>query len=556
NINQSIYSSINRIRQHLEPAEDQSRFIVELIEIGKLDLDDPVAMETMLTGALAATPQISAVMFIDPQLQQFGVGNNPITGRQELFRGDLSDDVQVLEALKDRNPQAFWGHPVWQEKLQTAYLDRVHPIIIDNKYLGVIVSVVPINKLSDFVTEQDTRTSGHSFILYGREFVLAHANLIGGYPGQSAKNPLPDLAGFNDAVLAAIWSGEDRYNLHNIQLDQGTSGHEIEVGGENYVFVYRPVSGLGEQPFIVGSYYNRADVGDEVRRLLITMAVGLTALLLSIIAAVLVGRNIAKPIVRFSEAATKIQDLEISKVETLPGSVFRELNDQSHAFNTMLRALRWFELYVPRKVVASLIKQGDMKESISDDRDITILFTDMVGFSTISEGLSAAQVAKLINAHFELLVSCIEAEGGTVDKFIGDSVMAFWGAPEQQEAHAQRACRAARAIADAIRKDNEKRQAAGLARIGIRIGIHTGHVTVGNIGSSDRLNYTILGDAVNVAQRIEQLGKKFMEKNQDIVTLISGATASQLTDEFETEPVGQHKLKGRRGELDVFKLVI
>ena len=137
---------------------------------------------------------------------------------------------------------------------------------------------------------------------------------------------------------------------------------------------------------------------------------------------------------------------------------------------------------------------------------------------------------------------------------MGDSVMAFWGAPEKQKQRAERACRAALAIAAAIRADNRKRIADGQPAIGIRIGIHTGNVTVGNIGAPGHINYTIIGDAVNVGQRLEQLGKEIYPPDTDVAILISGDTARDLGDAFDPVPVGRFALKGRDGEVEVFKL--
>lgn len=173
----------------------------------------------------------------------------------------------------------------------------------------------------------------------------------------------------------------------------------------------------------------------------------------------------------------------------------------------------------------------------------------------MSQGMSAPEVADLVNHHFTLIGACIEAEDGTVDKFIGDSVMAFWGAPEKQKHRAERACRAALAIAEAIRADNKKRETEGKPAIGIRIGIHTGDVTVGNIGTPGRINYTIIGDAVNVGQRLEQLGKEVYPTGTDVAILISGDTARDLGDAFNPLAAGRFKLKGRDGDVEVFRLL-
>ena len=374
-----------------------------------------------------------------------------------------------------------------------------------------------------------------------------------GYPGLSADNPLPRLAGFRDPVLAAIWQEKDRFDLA-ITLAQGTDGHAIRVGGEDYVFMFRRLHGFGPKPLIVGAYFLIADVGTELRRMVISVAVGIGGLVLALLAAVVLGRRIARPIVRFSAAAGQVRDLNIGDIQDLPGSVFRELDRQSKAFNAMLRALRWFELYIPRKVVERLVKRGEIGDTTSSEQEITVMFTDIAGFSSVAENLSAPEVAAVVNRHFEIVAGCIEAEDGTVDKFIGDSVMAFWGAPDAQADAAERACRAALAIADAIRAENDRRRSEGDAPLGIRIGIHTGSATVGNIGSPGRINYTIIGDAVNVGQRLEQLGKCLFPEGSETAILVSGATAAALGPDLHPTSAGKHLVKGRAGEIDVFKL--
>ena len=194
---------------------------------------------------------------------------------------------------------------------------------------------------------------------------------------------------------------------------------------------------------------------------------------------------------------------------------------------------------------------------MSEVREVTVMFTDIAGFTSLSEGMPATELASLLNDHFAVLSACIEAEDGTVDKFIGDSVMAFWGAPDAQPDHAERAARAARAISDAIDADNRQRVANGLAPIGVRIGLHSGSVTVGNIGAPDRINYTIIGDTVNVGQRLEQLAKDV--KKQDVssisVTVVaSRAIVDQLKAPESWTSLGMHHLRGRGEEIEVFHM--
>ena len=133
--------------------------------------------------------------------------------------------------------------------------------------------------------------------------------------------------------------------------------------------------------------------------------------------------------------------------------------------------------------------------------------------------------------------------------------MAFWGAPEARRDHAEATCRAALAIRTAISAENQRRTAAGAEPLGLRIGIHSGTAVVGNIGAAGRLNYTLIGDTVNVAQRLEALGKELDIRNSEIAILVSGDTAAFLGTRFEVRPLGNHQLRGRRTATEVFELL-
>jgi class 3 adenylate cyclase len=133
--------------------------------------------------------------------------------------------------------------------------------------------------------------------------------------------------------------------------------------------------------------------------------------------------------------------------------------------------------------------------------------------------------------------------------------MAFWGAPTLQPDHAQRACRAALAIAEILRVDNERRSEKGLRPVRVRIGIHSGIAVVGNVGAPGRINYTLIGDDVNIAQRLEQLAKDFDPGNGETVVLLSAETAKDLGEGFLLETVGSHLLRGQSEPIEAFRLV-
>jgi adenylate cyclase len=219
------------------------------------------------------------------------------------------------------------------------------------------------------------------------------------------------------------------------------------------------------------------------------------------------------------------------------------------AFDAMVGGLRAFALYVPRDLIRHLLARGDPAAIASETREVSVMFTDIVGFTSRTERLSAEATATFLNHHFALVSHCIEAEGGTIDKYIGDASMALWNAAEDQPDHAARAVRAAQAIRVALATDN----AGGEQPVRLRIGVHSGPVVVGNIGSATRMNYTVVGDTVNTANRLESLGGELLP-DVAVAVLLSAATVAALPDRLSVTSLGRHALRGRDAETEVFAL--
>ena len=182
------------------------------------------------------------------------------------------------------------------------------------------------------------------------------------------------------------------------------------------------------------------------------------------------------------------------------------------------------------------------------------MFTDIVGFTAMSSAMSGEDTAEFLNDHFEMVGAAVEAEGGTIDKFIGDALMAFWNAPEDQPDHAVRACRAALVIREALETENVRRRKQGLPPVRLRIGIHTGEVVVGNIGAPGRVNYTIVGDAVNVANRIEQLGRERTGSSGTVAILVSADTMKRASGSITGSEIGTRTLRGLDSDITIFEL--
>ena len=416
--------------------------------------------------------------------------------------------------------------------------------------LAPLVATVPVAAINARMNASPVLTNGKRFILYGTDRVLTQQGLNQFKTILSVENILPKLSEVDDPVLRNIWSDEGE-TLQLLSDDASFHGHYLAVDGHGYIYIYRYLNGYSDRPLTVGYWILNDYVVVELRRLMIAGLAGLAIMILSTIVAIMIGRRISRPVLALSDASRQISRLDFSAVKPLPRSRFTEVNEANNAYNRMLRGLNWFETYVPKSLVRKLMESGEAR---SEQRVVTVMFTDIAGFTPQAESMKSEDVANFLNHHFELVTRCIEAEGGTVDKFIGDAVMAFWGAPETQPDHAARACRAALAIKKAIMADNEIRRREGLGEVHMRIGIHSGPLVVGNIGSTGRLNYTVVGDTVNIAQRMEQYGKTLSpDQTDEVYILITDATFEAAADINATR-IGEYQVKGRQDPVTIYRL--
>ncbi len=545
---------VMRTRRHLDPARDQAEYLSKLFASGDLDPRDRGRVSDYLVAALAATPQVRTLAFINTDFDVLRVSRTeagPVVGLV-----NWSDDMDVrlqMEQARGRS-KPYWGELVWSEAAQSTLINLRAPLRDKGRFLGMLVSVVTVRDLSRFITAESDRMASNNFILYGGDYVLAHRSMATGPYKRSARQPLPGLGDVGDPVLAQIWNAAARSPLP-ITLEEPTRGHIITLDGKRYVFLYRALDAYGDVPWFVGSYFAEGDgLGREVRRLTVAGFGGLAILVIALLAALVVGRRLSRPIRDLADAAHGISRFELADVRTLRRSRVREIDEASSAFNAMVGGLQWFETYVPRALVRRLIHLGHDRDLRSEEREVTVLFTDIVGFTTLAEHMTAGEAADVLNAHFSLLAGCIEREEGTIDKYIGNSMMAFWGAPAALPDHAERACRAALAVRRAVMADNEARAARGEPPVRLRIGIHTGRAIAGNIGAPGRINYTLIGDMVNVAHRLEELGKTVGETGAAVNILVSGDVAIRLGVGFDLMPEGAHEVRGRVEEVQVYRL--
>src|SRR6516164_1792600 len=285
-------------------------------------------------------------------------------------------------------------------------------------------------------------------------------------------------------------------------------------------------------------------VETTIRHLLVGLAVLVAAA--AVLSAWLARRLLAKPLITVMEEVKHVERFELGQVRRHPSRV-TELANLSNAIGDMAGGLAAFRKYIPADLVRMLVREGVEPRPGGSVRTLTVLFADIAGFTGLSERLGD-RIVPLLSAYLDTMSREVNAHGGTIDKFIGDAVMAFWGAPAANENHALDACRAALACQRALR-------AAGLADDGgrplkIRIGINSGSMLVGNIGSELRLNYTVIGDAVNVASRLEGANK-----NYETQILIGAETKRLVNDIMITREIDRIAVYGKTTGLAVYELI-
>jgi adenylate cyclase len=287
--------------------------------------------------------------------------------------------------------------------------------------------------------------------------------------------------------------------------------------------------------------------------LLLTMGVLVTAAAVSIALGARLASMMSRALSRVNAALKKLEQAEY--VHVVPVKTGDEMEDLATGFNTMVDGLRerdklrtTFGKYMTQTVMEHLLK-GKV-ELGGETLPVTILFTDIRSFTTISEAMSAHDLVELLNEYFTDMVGIVIQEDGVVDKYIGDAIMAVFGAPVPKTDDAKRAVRAAVRMRAALVELNVRLEKKGKPVIKTGIGIHTGEVIAGNIGSEARMEYTVIGDAVNLASRLES-----NTKDLGVNVLISQQTHDLIGDEFETRPVKEITVKGKTKPVMTYEVV-
>ena len=281
--------------------------------------------------------------------------------------------------------------------------------------------------------------------------------------------------------------------------------------------------------------------------------------LLALLVGLWTARTLTAPIASLVELARKLGRRELgATVRIWTNDELRVLGDAMSQASTDLASsearIRHEEAirgdlgrYLPREIVERVVDREQDMALGGARREITVLFADVVSFTPLTESHKPEDVVTILNELFTILTEIVFRHGGTVDKFVGDAVMAIWNAPSDQSDHAERALAAAEDMMRWLETGNATWQERFGVKVQLAIGVHTGEAVVGNIGSETRMTYTAIGDVVNVAARLEAIARP-----QQI--LVSAATKAAAGEQFEYIDAGERELSGRRGTVHLYEV--
>jgi len=542
----SLISAMDKsLEFQLKPIRDQSQWIARDIQ----DLSNLALFDKTVFAALSATPQVAAIAIVTAD----GHSRRWLRSSREIFDEDWSgrrEIVQWLETVKAEQGPA-WRAPIWAEQPagSTTLLHDSPLYSAAGEFIGVFAQIVPITELSRFLSSSYAETGLTPFVLYNRQFVLAHPMLINrALSSDVHQQPLSPIDTFDDIVLSRIWTPDEPMPfISKVLIDIQASG--VILGDVFYLFVYRDINRYGKAPWTIGAYINTTlHNNNEIEQLIKALLAGVAVLVVAIAASIFVGRKVSKPIKAIVRAAQTVDSGQLETVPHLPGSRVRELDEASNAFNNMVRGLSERELmretlgrFVPEKVASSLLAGGGQIEP--QQVAATILFSDIESFTQMTESLGPVKIVDVLNAFFSAMVVVLERHGGVVTQFQGDAIMATFNVPVANADHATNAVLAGQEMLSQVAA-----QKFADETLAIRVGVNTGPVVAGAIGAEGRLSYTVHGDAVNLAARLESLNKEYGTR------LLVSENTRKLVREIEFTQIGESKVRGQTRSILLYTL--
>ena len=574
-----ISETITRqIASHLEPANKKGLIIKHLIENRIASFSAIKLNESFFLETLETYPQFQGLYYGDEDGNFFmtyrdisdegdDIFTTKIVSRLDsnpnitYFHWDLSHELIASEITPiDYDPRNRpWyiaakdsGKTIWTREYQlftgsVPGITCAQPVFNDDdSVMGVVGVDFRLTEIDSFLKSLKIGESGIAFICDTSGNILAHPVEHGSHTPdyrrlKHSRPRAPEEQIFKTGpVREAIEDFKTNGRYKFVFMDKS----------DRYIASFRPLSEKLDRDWVLGIVVPEDDFIGPISRIHETTL--LFSLWLLVIAGFLtstLAREIANPIHKAIVEANRIQNLDFEGEVDLQSPI-SEIQHMGDTMNSMKKALSAFKKYVPVEIVKELVHSKSDAKLQAQAKKITVLFTDIRNFSSITEEADPNQLVEQLSEYFDCIARIIHKHNGTIDKYIGDSVMAFWGAPAENDKQAREACLAAIEIEEHIKILNEKWKKESREAFETRIGINTGVALIGNFGYTERFNYTAVGDNVNLASRLEGLNKVYGSE-----ILVSESTEKEAGEGLIFRVLDMVAVKGRQQSVTVYQLL-
>lgn len=568
-VEKDTYAIMNDLNTHLYPIEAASKFSAELINAKVVDVDDPVESQDYMIYFLTKFPLVDGVYWGD-------VDGNFIYARKELdgsittevinrrvkpaiqtyyYRDKEGKIIKQLTSKPDFDPR---GRPWFEMALRsknTVWTDIyvyaqgpahmgisiASPLFQQNgKPYGVFSMDVRLDYLSRYVSTQKIGSKGEVFIVDDRGRLIASPQLNRVNPMTYYRDGIIELKEVSEPFADAF----AEFQRHQQPMFIFKRHHE------EYIAAFKKIPSLTQHGWYLGVVDPETDFTAPIQQLkILYVAIDVIVFVLSIVLISNLATRIVNPIKKLVKETEKVKNFNLEAGERVVSRI-KEVIDLADALQAMKMGLRSFKKYVPATLVRQLIKVKQDARIGGTKREIAVFFSDINNFTAITEKTETNQFLNQVCDYFDAFSHAISEEQGTIDKYIGDAIMAFWGAPEKVSNPCYHAAKAALKSLQRERELNAAWQKMQKPALNSRVGIHFGEAIVGNIGSSERLNYTAVGDTVNTASRLVSANKLY-----GTTILVSEAVYHHLQDDFVLRLVDKVMLKGKAQSIAVYELL-
>lgn len=441
-------------------------------------------------------------------------------------------------------PKIWWTDVYVSTTAQTPVIAATYPHVNDQGELSAVVCAnIPLHSLSDFVAEQEISENGIVFITNEKYEVMA-------FPDKSLTTKKDSSTGELRLALVGELGQKHITDAYVAYKETKADKFISRTEGKDYLVNVTPFPKAFDSEWQIVTIMPESDLlGSVTITLYWALLIALVIFVASLFAIYFITTNITGSIITLAQRTDKIRDFRLDEFEGVPSKI-KEIDLMSSALVKVTHGLQAFRKYVPAALVRQLIQLDKQVRLGGEKAELTIFFSDIRQFTTISEDMQPEELMIHLSNYFNQLSQIIMSEKGTIDKFIGDAIMAFWGAPVKLANSPELACRAALRCQTKLMELNREWNAKGIPIFHTRMGIHTGDTLVGNLGSNERMNYTIIGDSVNLASRLEKANNIYGTH-----IIVSESTHEFVSDKFLFRPLDIIVVKGRRGPVKIYDLV-